>query len=473
MEVIVSALLVGLISIATFTGFDVVNRTTADQRHHNEASVLAATSQEELRSDAASTLNELQHGEAHTYTQTVNGEQYTIVQSGEWISDANQSASCSAITGTKETTSRTGNYLRISSTVTWPQLLAAKRPAVVQSSIITPPDGSGLEVDVTNDRVPLLPVAGVTAIVKDTNGTGAIEATTGEAGCVIFGAVPATKVAVEAFKLGDVTPAGAINKSSPEVLVAPNVTTHYPVSLNQGAEITAEFTHEGKPATGDTFVVSNTSMNLLPDFEVGSTNFGAFGTKGEYEALTSKYESKAASPVSSKYYPTGDLFPFVTSWGVYAGDCLANSPEIFKITPTSVALEPGQDATVAVPTSQVTLNVYKGTSGTELEKATKFPVKITNAACTGSVTPNNATHLNIEHTQETTEGHLAAPYQPFGKSFKLCLYENGVKKYTYTTEYANETVAGSTVNIWLGDTSEFESTPGHPVKVAKVLSNTC
>ena len=144
-EVIVSALLVALIVIATFTGFDVVNRTTADQRHHNQAAVLAAQSQEQLRTNPASTLDALEES-PHTYTETVGGTTYTITQSATLIN-----GSTGPPAAPTKNTKRLRAYIEITSSVTWPQLAAStgKRPVVTQSSIITPPDGSGLEVDVT------------------------------------------------------------------------------------------------------------------------------------------------------------------------------------------------------------------------------------------------------------------------------------------------------------------------------------
>ena len=140
-----------------------------------------------------------------------------------------------------------------------------------------------MEVDVVNGRTPEQPVAGVTVVA------GEAEATTGEAGCAILGGIPATKITVEAFKVGDVTEAGAVKNISPELAIAPNVTTHKEVVLNTGSYITAEFIHEGKKAKGDTIVAYNPKMNLAPDFEVGSTRFGAFTKEtGEYEARSSQ-----------------------------------------------------------------------------------------------------------------------------------------------------------------------------------------
>ncbi len=477
-EVMVSALLVGFIAIATFNGFDVANRTTADQRHHDQAVVLAAQSQESLRSDSANTLDPLE-STAHTYTQTLGGETYTIVQRDKWINDANQNASCSAIG--KEHSTHAGSYLQVHTEVTWPQQKTAKRPPVEQYSIITPPDGSGLEVDVVNGRIPQQPVAGVTAIAEEA------EATTGEAGCVIFGGIPATTVNVEAFKVGDVTETGAIKKTAPEFLVAPNITSHFEATLNQGGAITAEFTHKGESATGDTFVAFNSKMNLLPDFEVGSTKFGVFGAEGEYEALpgteAASYKLTATTAVSPTYYPTGDLFPFESAWSVYAGDCPENNPHIAdpgefpEGSVPSIALEPGQKGTVKVPTSYVLLNAYTGTKGAKgVLESTPQPVKITNSGCEASKTPNNAlSKLKVEHVQSTTStGHLEAPAQPFGKSFKLCLYDKALKK-TYATTYANETVAGPEIFIYLGEgAGTYADGKGHNVEVKKEqASNTC
>jgi type II secretory pathway pseudopilin PulG len=475
----VSALMVGFIAIATFNGLSVATGATADERSHDQAALLAAQSQEALRSDSAATLDAIEES-AHIYTQTIGGETYTISQSDKWVQDANQNASCSA-TG-KEHSNAAGNYLQIHTRVTWPQQLASGAHALEQYSIITPPDGSGLEVDVTNGLVPEKPVAGVTVRAAEA------ESTTGEAGCVIFGGIPATRVNVEAFKIGDVTPTGAIRKDFPELLVVPNLTTQVPVTLNQGAAITAEFTHEGTPATGDTFVAHNSKLEPAPNFEVGSTRFGPFGKEGEYEALPGVHESvpasyseKATTPISPVYYPAGDLFPYEGAWTVYAGDCAENNPEVADPgqfatnSDPSVSLTPGGDSTVKVPTSMVTLNTKKGTKllpGTV--EATPSEVKITNTACSASKTPDNASSFSTIHRQNTTAaGHLEAPYQPFGKSFTLCLWNSGEKK-TFTTTYANETIAGPTLEVFVGQAEgEYEDNGHHKFKVKKELKNTC
>lgn len=500
-EVMASALMVGFIVIATFTGFNSVNHTTADERTHDQAAQLAAQSLEAMRSDSAATLDTIEYPAKHVYTQTVGGEKYTITQWDKWFADNNPTATCNA--SGKEHSNQAGDYLRIATEVTWQQLKAAGRPALTQYSIITPPDGSGLEVDVLNGRTPEQPVAGVTVTA------GEAEATTGEAGCVILGGIPATRITVESHKLGDVTEAGAITKVQPELSITPNITTHDEVVLNTGSYVTAEFAHEGKTitsegkqVTGDTIVAFNPKMNLAPDFEVGSTRWGIFTKEtGEYEAQTGTYEATAKTPNSPEYYPSGDLFPFEKGpWEIYAGDCPANNPA--EIDPSqvsessiSVALEPGENPTIKVPTSEVNLTVYKGTKAAlphEVEK-TALPVKITNTEClkikekeeTKNKTkylPNNAYGYSVTHTQNTTTtaavggaGKLEDPFQPFGKSFKLCLYDallSPSRSFVVAT-YADEKILGPTIPIYLGEAAGKTYTEGADPTVEVKAGNVC
>ncbi len=117
---------------------------------------------------------------------------------------------------------------------------------------------------------------------------GEAEATTGEAGCVILGGIPATKITVEAYKVGDVTEAGAVRNISPELAIAPNVTTHKEVVLNTGSHVTAEFMHGSEKVKSDTIVAYNPKMNLAPDFEVGGTDGAPLLAKRENMTLCSE-----------------------------------------------------------------------------------------------------------------------------------------------------------------------------------------
>ena len=467
-EVIISSLIVAVVVVSTLTGFDVINRSTADERNHNQAAVLAAQSQEQLRTDSVSTLDALETS-PHTYTRVVGGTTYSITQEAKAVNGSQSSTGCSVT----NTTGQTAASVQITSSVTWPAL-GAKRPAVKESSIITPPTGSALEVDVGNAPAPTAGVAGVTAIVKYTSvlthAPGTLEATTDSNGCLVFGGIPANSAIVEIVeKLRFVTPSGALKIAPKEFTITPNTTTHDAVTYNEGGRIAAEFTYkgatewEGQKVKSDTFVAFNSNIPAAPEFELGSTGFQyEAGGEEHYKALTGSYATAAFTPAGLKYL-SGDLFPFPSAnpWAVYAGDCTKNNAEVITAKevklPEAVYVEPGKTTTVKVPTSHVQLNVY---SGTQLSKgvleATSYPVKITNTECEGAPVPNNASAAPIiEHNQASTSaGHLENPFQPFGKA-TLCVFNKAAGK-TYTVNYSNSTVAGPTANVYIGQRSAAE-----------------
>jgi Tfp pilus assembly protein PilV len=498
-EVVITALLVSLIVVATLTGFDSIGKATADQRYHDQAVLLASQSQEAMRSDPSSVLDLLEN-EGHTYTTTLNGETYTVQQTAKYVSDSTEETSCKA--GSKQTAAV---YARIISIVSWPQL-PANRPPVEVASIITPPDGSGLEVDVANRAQTPVPIEGATVTVGQEKGT--TTTTTSAEGCAIFGAIPSTLVSLEVSKAGFVTPAGEYKVSQQEISIAPNLTTHYPVTLDEGGAIEAEFVYKGAteyekiPVTGDTFVLYNNGMGVTPEFEVGSPRITTFAA-GTYEALpgtaATGYATTAKSVINAVTYPSGNLFPFASPWSVYAGDCTENRPpaSILEEAETkgeaSATVVGGATTKVKVPMSYVNLSVYSGTEsaspgkletgGEPKNKEEPYPIKITNRGSFKECkyTPNNAAkEQSIVHLQKvmnskessTRAGHLIAPFQPFGK-FELCLWSKELQK-TYKFSYENTAVAGTVKSLYLGAKPGFKGAANNGVTILESQStNTC
>ena len=457
---IVSALLVALIVVATFNGFDVVNRAQAEDRAHDQAVILAAESQEQLRTDPVTTLQALESA-PHTYTQLVNGTSYQITQEAAPSNGSANTTGCSAI----ETTKQTGANVEITSKVSWAGLAVAKRPEVKLSSIITPPTGAGLEVDVGNNPAPTEGVSGVTAVLTFTpvNSTTpeTREGTTNSAGCVVFGDIEATSATVEiAEKSGFVTTSGTFKVPPKEVTLAPNITVHDAVTYDQGGAIKANFTWKGESATGDSFVVANGSLPPEPQFQVGANLFSYEGTGEEhYQAETGKYASSATTAKGNRY-STGDLFPFLepNRWAVYSGDCPANDPHSFNaaIKDAEALVKPGATTEANnVAISKTSLLVREGTKSSSSAAPSGLQVKITNTACSSSLTPNNASKLNFTHEQKTTgEGSLEFPFQPFG-AYELCVANKTAKK-RYKYLGSNTTEAGTAPTVYLGARSSTE-----------------
>ena len=460
-EVIISAALVGLIVLATFSGFDVVNRLTAEQRRHDEAALLAAQSQEQLRSDPSTTLDTLETN-PHKYTRTVGGTIFTLTQEAQPVNSSGNAVGCNA----NETTAKTGANIRVTTIVAWATQEQSKRPAVSQTSVITPPTGSGLEVDVTNGASTPAPVTGVTVTAKyipvEAGSPAAAEGTTGAGGCVVFTAIPSTLATVEiAEKLGYVTTSGALKYPNKELTLAPNITTHDPVTYAEGGGLTAQFTYkgettwEGKEVRSDTFVAYNSSL-VAPSFELGSTVFKyEAGGEERYQPVTGTYKPTASTPSGTRY-PSSDLFPFPSSWAVYAGDCTKNKPA--EGSPGEMKVESGKFNLVKVPMSYTALKVHIGTRAEPktLAKGVKYAVKITNTECEPIVTPNNASTSSTTHAQLTTEAEgapLENPFQPFGGA-TLCLANGGR---LYKTSYNNKKVEGSTLNLDVGELTVAEN----------------
>src|SRR5208282_3278062 len=132
------------------------------------------------------------------------------------------------------------------------------------------------------------------------------------------------------------------------------------------------------------------------------------------------------------------LFPFLepNKWLVYSGDCLANNPHTIDaaVNDGEVLVKSGTTVEVNVPISLTALVAREGTQKSPSSTVSGLEVKLTNTACSASVTPNNASKLNITRIQKTTSaGALEFPYQPFG-SYELCVANKSTKKrYKYAS----------------------------------------
>jgi len=452
-EVLISALLVALIVIATFNGFDVATRLSADQRHHSEAALLVAESQEQLRSEPATALDLLETS-PHTFTKVVDGTTYTITQKAKPFNATGNATGCSASESTRES----GANFEVISSATWPLLVYAKRPAVKQVSVITPPVGSALEVDVINGAEE--GVGGVTATAKFLpSGSGtyttAEGTTSAPEGCVVLSGLASTIATVEiAEKLNFVTETGDLKYPTKEVTIAPNITTHYKVPYAEGGRIKAQFEYKKAPVAGDTFTAFNTAIPAgTAPYVLGSTGFKYESTGEEnYLAKTGTYAELAYTP-STTHYASGDLFPFEQPWTVSAGDCPKN--DTISEARGSIAVTSGKTAVASVPLSILKLSLRTknyANAGTSAVDSSRDEVVITDTECEGYETPDNATGLTLTHSQFTASGALEHPYLPFGKQ-SICVYGGGK---TYTSTFTNATATGSALTIYTGQQSAAE-----------------
>lgn len=419
-EVLVSSIILALIVIGTFTAFDSSNRFTANEQDRSQASSLAQQDEDRLRGLQVSQLSSLND----TRTVTLNGTSFTVTSTGQFESDASGTSSCGG--------SGTADYIKTTSTVTWPAMGAGQ--PVVAESIITPPAGGSLivqVVDASGDPVPGMAVSG--------SGAGTLNGTTGPNGCVIFGGLDGGSYNVSVAESGYVDKDGNATPpvSQQAVTVIPGSSATKTFYFDQAGTIQAYFSSKqyggatNNNVTGDTLVAFNNNMTYP-----GYRYFGAAGTPD-------------TPPLVAP-----NIFPFPSTYTVYAGSCAADAPSAFGATDPTILVPPGQTVSFggAAPTQPpinlpaINLVVHSGTGtaspGSLLSGA---HVIITDTGCTP----------NVKRTYSTdSSGHISNPSLPYG-TYTVCADAliSSTRRYMSQAGIVNSTMNGTTENLYLQNTT--------------------
>lgn len=427
-EVLISAVLIALIVIATFTGFDASNRATGDERAHAQADVLAQQDEDRLRGKQINQLSGLNE----TRTLTYNGTTYSITSTGEFLSDSTETASC-----VKE--AQSASYVRTTSKVTWPAL--GSRPAVVETGLITPPIGGELLAQVFDGNG-----EGVSGMTVQATGpspsTAVVSATTGANGCVIFSSLTEGEYSVNTFQSGYVDKDG--NSEPPASQRAVSITTGATAKKSfqfaRGGALKVTFVNSSNvEVEGDTFVAYNTNMTL-PSIRL-------FGTQGTYAKTIT-------SPTT--LFPFGEPGPPPTSpYSVYAGSCEANKPPSAYEKSTNVT--PGGTSAISVVEPPINIEVWSGTSS-----ASKGSL-VTTASGTlkGTLTDSGCASAAARTFTALSAGKLQHPNTPFG-TYALCVTAqiSSTNRRVRVSPIANSSAAGTATQvIYLGAGEEKSTCP--------------
>jgi Tfp pilus assembly protein PilV len=424
-EVLISAVLVGVIVIGTLNGLDSTNRSTSLDRARSQADALAQQDEERLRAEPISKLSELNH----TYTVQEGATKYTITSTSKYIADATATSSCSS-------SSAKADYLQTTSTVTWGSIVPTK--PVVETGLISPPADSALIVQVQESGAAL---AGAKVVaIGPSPATTPYELETSSNGCAIL-AVPPGGYEIYVSKIGYVDPNGFKNTHEDEsgsvtrsVYLPAENTSKFSYNLGLASKLEVSFTAAGTPAEGDSFVAFNT----------GQAAARPFGTPGSY-----------GTTVAS----TTTLFPFKSKYTIYAGTCAADLPSangVPLVPAEEKEVTGGSNATTTVRLGPVKINVMTGTGPGVTHEGT---VVSTGA---GSTTDGCSAKRSFA---ATPAGALPHPGLPFG-AFSMCVGAGGRKwEGTFannstsgpTTAWSNGGTAGGIATIYLG------TSPSSPV----------
>ncbi len=406
-EVMVSAALLAIVAAGVFAGIDGPAAISGQNEVRAQASTLAQQDQERLRAMPVSQLV----GYTATTPVSVGGVPYSRYSKVIWVRDSSDTTSC--FTAVDDTT---GDYLKITSKVTSPQL---GRP-VQLDSLLTPPPGSiattkgNLSVQLTDQASN--PVVGQNVSIAGSSVN--MTVATNSSGCAVFGLVDQGTYTVTFSKPGWVDPAG-VNAVSLPTSVTAGGTVVVPHQYAQAATLhatvnTAVPGTSGTPASpAKAVTISNSGL------PAGTLTFNAGGSTQSVFDMT--------------------VFPFTTGYAAWAGGCASGDPTRYGQAPVTGTPLPGATANLILRQPSINITQASGVPGYGT-----FPVAGNSNVkeVFTSIDPGCAE----KYTQITvgSTGKLAYPGVPYG-NYRVCAELSG--NYAQLDTFLNSTFAGSNVTV--------------------------
>jgi hypothetical protein len=423
-EVIMGAVLVLLVTLGLLSGFDSSTRASSINKQRSEASSIAQTDQESLRTLPVASLSNY-HG---TKTVTVAGVAYTVAESAVWVNDNSGVINCT-------NASTAANYIEINSSVTWAGM--GITPPVSAQSLVSPPVGTfgpnqgTAVVQITDGQTTVahpngVPVAGVTVSL---GGPGAFHDITDANGCAVFGYIPAGSYTISASRGGWVDQEG--NSPGQQTCDVPSDGTKIcQMAFNQAGTIpvtvqTQPYHATWTPATATSIEVSNQIMTPVP-----FRNFPATPSATYLSSITAS-----------------NLFPFPSGYGIYSGSCAQDDPRVnpisnsgyFTNNPGQVAIGPGGTQSVLIDEPSINLTVLNVGGGLQAGALVHF----TDIGCSPAVA------LPVQTTLST--GHIPNPGLPFG-TYSVWATFGGKRTSCTLPTVVNQNLAGTDLTIGMTQT---------------------
>ena len=323
MEVLVGALVLSITTLAVLNGLDGAAAVGSKNINRSQNAALAQQDIERLRSLPITALANLRQ----TRTVTVRGVDYTVVSRADWVNDGG------GVIGCTDTTLE-ADYLKITSKVHSP---ASVDKPVTETTLLTPAPGE-FSTDRGTATVRLTdrdgnPLSGTTV---NLTGPGSYADTTNDVGCAVFALVP----------VGDYTASvsGGVSWDSEIPATAVITVNEGHTSLTQiEVETPASVRAHFKTPSG---VRGSASWNVM--------RLAHAKLPGGYKTFPDPFTS-----TRSTTFDAINLFPQLSAYGVYAGDCDANNPSFWDGAyfqpdgPGHALLNPGDnlvDVDVVMPT---------------------------------------------------------------------------------------------------------------------------
>jgi hypothetical protein len=388
--VLVGALLLILVSLGVYAGFDGASHASGRNRDRSVAAALAQQDQERLRAMNPTSLAGYVNNPS-SRTVTSGGGTYTVTSRANYANDSASAPSCTSA-------APASSYLKISSTV-----IAARsgNGPVTVASLVSPRDsqgGAAVQVSGASGTG----VSGVTVSLDQTGLTDVTDAN----GCVQFGILDnTTSYTYSASAPGFVDPSGNTAISAKPLTVTSGSTSITPVTYDLGGTIQASF----KDPTG---TIAVNGMGLT----VQNTN-----------ATNPNPQRFFTQATAATTQTTPALYPFSGTSSIWAGACPAAKP----LTPPTVTVTRGSAPVAIVTEWPLTVTVQRRTanfgSGSTYVPFAGADVKVTDAC--------NTTYPNLPPTDPNGQ---TTGYFPSG-TVTICADDNQAT--LATTRKVTSTVA--------------------------------
>jgi Tfp pilus assembly protein PilV len=437
-EVLISAVLIAGIVVATLTGLDSTNKATSLQRARSQADALAQQDEDRLRSIPITELKKL---EETAFTQTIEegGTKYKVTSSAKYIVDNAATTNCA-------TTAPSAEYIQTISSVTWNSIGTGK--PVVETGIVSPPPDTSLIVQVTGPSDVAEP--GVEANITGPSTASALTSTNG---CAILAVSPG-EYEINVHQTGYVDQNWITESKNdsfyPSKVYLPAVTTtKEPYIFAKGARVNPLSFKYLNPTTGKEEPTK------------------ALNARMENTEMTPTFRllrpESSTTPVETITQSEKIVYPFTAPYTVYAGSCLANKPP--EKERVSITFAPGGEATPKLLLPSLIVDVWQN-SKKEWEKEAA-PKKLITSKPEIFLYDTDEGCESKRQTPETIEkqtekgGALKYPGQPWG-TYTVCVnvpYKNTKtgkteNKYFEEKEQKNNNPkqAGTVVNLYEGGT---------------------
>ena len=305
-EVMVSAVLVVILAMATLSIIETSGQASSDNRSRGIATQLAQQDQDSMRLMDITDLSgyHVTHPE-----QTVGGGsiKFTVKSDADFVRDVSGKVDCSP-------NSTRAEYVKITSSVTWTN---HPRPVILESYVS--PGVKGLEYGSLTVKLHTDAGVGVGGIPVSYRGT---TVTTDASGCAVFttltpGASNATWSGLSALP-PYVNRNGSTSVVQP-VTIGSGQNSQVDQLWDQAGKVPVNFVDEAGNATRWNTIAASNSGITSPSSGIRT------------------WSDTTSNPMPTQM-TTGDLFPFLAKYQIFAGSCAGNAPTTYDTGATSANL---------------------------------------------------------------------------------------------------------------------------------------